>query len=36
VDIYGLGVGMLVVAAGLTLWSMFMYLLAAWPELKKG
>lgn len=36
VDIYGLGVGMLILAAGLTLWSMGMYLLAAWPELKKG
>ena len=36
VDIYELGVGMLVVAAGLTLWSMFTYLLAAWPELRKG
>ena len=36
VDIYGLGVGMLVLAAGLTLWSMCMYLLAAWPELRKG
>ena len=36
VDIYELGVGMLVAAAGLTLWSMFIYLLAAWPELRKG
>lgn len=36
VDIYELGVGMLVVAAGLTLWSMCVYLLAAWPELRKG
>lgn len=36
VDIYGLGVGMLIVAAGLTLWSMCMYILAAWPELRKG
>lgn len=36
VDIYGLGVGMLVLAAGLTLWSMSLYLMAAWPELKKG
>ena len=36
VDIYGLGQGMLVAAAGLTLWSMCLYLLAAWPELKKG
>lgn len=36
VDIYELGIGMLVVAAGLTLWTMFSYLLAAWPELRKG
>lgn len=36
VDIYELGIGMLVVAAGFTLWSMGIYLLAAWPELSKG
>jgi CDP-diacylglycerol--glycerol-3-phosphate 3-phosphatidyltransferase len=34
-DVYGAGVAMLVLAAGLTLWSMCMYLLAAWPELKR-
>ena len=36
VDIYELGIGMLVLAAGFTLWSMGIYLLAAWPELSKG
>jgi CDP-diacylglycerol--glycerol-3-phosphate 3-phosphatidyltransferase len=36
VDIYELGIGMLVVAAGFALWSMGIYLLAAWPELSKG
>ena len=35
-DSYFVGVVLLVVAAGLTLWSMCMYLLAAWPELRKG
>jgi CDP-diacylglycerol--glycerol-3-phosphate 3-phosphatidyltransferase len=30
----GLGYGLLIVAAGLTLWSMVHYLLAAWPHLK--
>lgn len=30
----GLGYGLLLVAAGLTLWSMLHYLLAAWPHLK--
>ena len=32
---YYVGVGLLVAAAGLTLWSMCMYLLAAWPELRR-
>ena len=32
--IYELGLYCLVVAAGLTLWSMVVYLRAAWPELK--
>ena len=32
---YDVGVGMLVLAAGLTLWSMFVYLVAAWPELSR-
>ncbi|HEY3859264.1 MAG TPA: CDP-diacylglycerol--glycerol-3-phosphate 3-phosphatidyltransferase [Gammaproteobacteria bacterium] len=35
-QVYGVGVAMLLIAAGLTLWSMSLYLLAAWPELKKG
>lgn len=30
----GLGYALLIVAAGLTLWSMLQYLLAAWPHLK--
>ena len=32
---YDVGMGMLVAAAGLTLWSMFLYLVAAWPELSR-
>ena len=28
--------GLLLVAAGLTLWSMVHYLLAAWPHLREG
>ena len=32
---YEVGVVMLLLAAGLTLWTMCLYLLAAWPELKK-
>jgi len=32
---YDVGVALLVVAAGLTLWSMFLYLLAAWPDLTR-
>jgi CDP-diacylglycerol--glycerol-3-phosphate 3-phosphatidyltransferase len=32
--IYNIGVGLLVIAAALTLWSMCLYLLAAWPELR--
>ncbi|MBF8744965.1 CDP-diacylglycerol--glycerol-3-phosphate 3-phosphatidyltransferase [Pseudomonas putida] len=31
-----LGYGLLLVAAALTLWSMFHYLLAAWPHLREG
>jgi len=31
-----LGYGLLLVAAGLTLWSMVHYLLAAWPHLREG
>jgi len=33
VPIYGLGMVLLYVAAALTLWSMFLYLRAAWPSL---
>ena len=32
---YDVGVALLVIAAGLTLWSMSLYLLAAWPELSR-
>jgi CDP-diacylglycerol--glycerol-3-phosphate 3-phosphatidyltransferase len=35
VPIYEIGVLMLFVAAGLTLWSMTLYLLAAWPDLSR-
>lgn len=31
IDIYAVGFALLVVAAGMTLWSMFVYLQAAWP-----
>jgi CDP-diacylglycerol--glycerol-3-phosphate 3-phosphatidyltransferase/cardiolipin synthase len=31
--VYGLGLGLLYVAAVLTLWSMMLYLRAAWPSL---
>jgi CDP-diacylglycerol--glycerol-3-phosphate 3-phosphatidyltransferase/cardiolipin synthase len=34
--IYEIGVGLLVVAAVLTLWSMVSYLQVAWPELRRG
>ncbi len=30
-DIYGIGFVLLMVAAGMTIWSMFIYLRAAWP-----
>ena len=33
--IYDIGVGLLVIAAVLTLWSMVSYLQVAWPELRK-
>ncbi len=36
VPVYELGFGLLFIAAGLTLWSMFVYLRAAWPSLKPG
>ena len=32
---YDIGIGLLVIAAALTLWSMSLYLLAAWPELSR-
>ena len=36
VPVYEIGFVLLVIAAGLTLWSMFVYLRAAWPSLKPG
>ena len=33
VDVFTLGEGLLYLAAGLTLWSMIIYLRAAWPAL---
>jgi CDP-diacylglycerol--glycerol-3-phosphate 3-phosphatidyltransferase len=36
VPVYEIGYVLLVIAAGLTLWSMFVYLQAAWPSLKPG
>ena len=33
---YAIGYSLLILAAGLTLWSMFVYLRAAWPSLKPG
>ena len=33
IDIFTIGEGLLYLAAGLTLWSMFIYLRAAWPAL---
>ncbi len=36
VPVYELGFGLLIIAAGLTLWSMLVYLRAAWPSLKPG
>ncbi|MDH4109445.1 MAG: CDP-diacylglycerol--glycerol-3-phosphate 3-phosphatidyltransferase [Gammaproteobacteria bacterium] len=35
-DVYGIGFVLLVVAAGMTLWSMFGYLKAAWPSMQAG
>ena len=32
-DIYGIGFVLLVLAAGMTIWSMFVYLRAAWPHI---
>jgi len=31
--VYNIGAGLLLIAAGLTLWSMFIYIRAAWPSL---
>ena len=36
VPVYEIGFVLLMAAAGLTLWSMFVYLQAAWPSLKPG
>ena len=36
VPIYEIGFGLLIIAAGLTLWSMAVYLRAAWPSLWPG
>jgi CDP-diacylglycerol--glycerol-3-phosphate 3-phosphatidyltransferase/cardiolipin synthase len=33
--IYEIGIGLLVIASVLTLWSMVSYLQVAWPELRK-
>jgi len=35
IDIYALGFALLVAAAGMTIWSMFIYLRAAWPFIMK-
>ena len=35
VDMYNLGFVLLLGAAGMTLWSMFEYLRAAWPSMKQ-
>ena len=35
IDIYPLGYWLLMVAAAMTLWSMLIYLKAAWPEMKE-
>jgi phosphatidylglycerophosphate synthase len=36
VPVFGLGVLLFYVATALTLWSMALYLKAAWPSLQKG
>ncbi|HTT08490.1 MAG TPA: CDP-diacylglycerol--glycerol-3-phosphate 3-phosphatidyltransferase [Gammaproteobacteria bacterium] len=36
IDTYALGLRLLYLAALLTLWSMFVYLVAAWPQLRAG
>jgi CDP-diacylglycerol--glycerol-3-phosphate 3-phosphatidyltransferase/cardiolipin synthase len=35
-DIYGIGFVLLMIAAGMTIWSMFVYLRAAWPFIIAG
>ena len=35
IDMYNLGFILLLSAAGMTLWSMFVYLRAAWPSMKE-
>ncbi len=35
IDIYKVGYGLLLIAAVLTIWSMFVYLKAAWPSITK-
>ena len=35
VPVYDIGILLLLLAAALTLWSMCLYLLAAWPELNR-
>ncbi len=35
-DIYSIGFWLLVLAAGMTIWSMMVYLRAAWPAIKAG
>ncbi len=36
VPVYKIGIGLLAIAAVLTIWSMFVYLRAAWPSLRPG
>jgi CDP-diacylglycerol--glycerol-3-phosphate 3-phosphatidyltransferase/cardiolipin synthase len=33
-DIYGIGFVLILAASGMTLWSMFVYLRAAWPSMQ--
>ena len=35
IDIYNVGFVLLLAAVALTLWSMFLYLRAAWPSMKR-
>jgi CDP-diacylglycerol--glycerol-3-phosphate 3-phosphatidyltransferase/cardiolipin synthase len=36
IDVYGIGFVLLLAAVGMTLWSMFVYLRAAWPSMQSG